>query len=146
MPPSDPTASLCAHIVPGAAPFAIELVLDDAGGPTDAMVRCRHCGEHWLLEMLDWRSRERLMRVSPLNAARVTALLANLERGSCDSGRAAAEVASATAGVNTLSCLLGLDARDLSITRLVAIPGGQALPRAGWRSLPCDGHWFDLGD
>ena len=31
MPPSDPTASLCAHIVPGAAPFAIELVLDEAG-------------------------------------------------------------------------------------------------------------------
>jgi len=76
----------------------------------------------------------------------VTALLANLERGSCDSGRAAAEVASATAGVKTLSCLLGLDARDLSITRLIAIPAGQAVPRAGWRLLHCDGQWFDLGD
>jgi len=146
MPPSDPAASLCAHIVPGAAPFAIELVLDDAGGPTDALVRCRFCDEHWLLEMVDWRGRERLMRVSPVNAARVTALLANLERGSCDSSRAVAEVASATAGVKPLSCLLGLDARDLSITRLVAIPGGQALPRVGWRTLPCDGHWFDLED
>lgn len=145
MPPSDPLASLCAHIVPGAAPFAIELVLDEAGGPTDAVVRCRFCDQHWLMEMLDWRGRERLMRVSPLNTARVTTLLANLERGSCDSSRAAAEVASATAGVMALSCLLGLDARDLSITRLVAIPAGRAVPRAGWRLLPCDGRWFDLG-
>ncbi len=145
MPTSAPHASLCAHIVPGAAPFAIELVLDEAGGPTDAVVRCRHCGEHWLLEMLDWRSRERLMRVSPLNAARVTTLLANLERGSCDNGRAAAEVASAIAGVMALPCLVGIDAHDLSITRLIAIPAGQALPRAGWRLLHCDGQWFDLG-
>jgi hypothetical protein len=143
MPPSDPAASLCAHIVPGEAPFAIELVLDDAGGPTDALVRCRHCGAHWLLEMLDWRGRERLMRVSPLCASRVTALLANLERGSCDSGRAAAEVASATASVIALPCLLALDGRDFSITRLLALPPEQQMPRAGWRALPCDGRWFD---
>ena len=38
-----------------------------------------------------------------------------------------------------------IDARDLSITRLIAIPAGQAVPRAGWRLLHCDGQWFDLG-
>jgi hypothetical protein len=146
MPSEKAHPTLCAHIAPGATVFELVLVLDDAAGPTDAVVRCRHCGAHWLLEMLDWLERERLMRMTPLNAKHTQTLIANLERGSCDIRRAGVEAASVFNGMARLQCLIAIDARDFSVTRLLRVPKELTLPAASWRSLPCTGRWFELAD
>jgi hypothetical protein len=91
---------LCDHLQPNGWPFEVELVIDEQMGFTDALVTCRTCGAPYLLEMLDWRGRQRLMRVSTVESSRVTPLLHNLGRGSCDLRRAAAEVRQLQAGAD----------------------------------------------
>ena len=71
---------------------AAELVLDEHLGITDALMRCRDCGRFYLLEMLDWRERRRVMRVAPLETPAAERLIRDLTRGSCDVNRAGAEV------------------------------------------------------
>jgi hypothetical protein len=138
-----PHPPLCDHLQPNGWPFEVELIIDEQMGFTDALVTCRTCGAPYLLEMLDWRGRQRLMRVSTVESGRVTGLLHNLGRGSCDLRRAAAEVQQLQAGAEFSPWLLLLDATAMRIEAIVPVPKSARLPTAGWRALPCDGWWID---
>ncbi len=137
-----PHPPLCDHVQPDTWPFDVELVIDEQIGFTDALVACRTCGTAYLLEMLDWRLRQRLMRVSTVESSRVAGLLRNLGRGSCDLKRAGAEVQQLQAGATFSPWLLLLDATAMRIEAIVPVPADRKLPTDGWRALPCDGSWI----
>ena len=132
---------LCDHVQPDGWPFEVELVIDEQMGFTDALVACRTCGSPYLLEMLDWRDRLRLMRVSTVESSRAAGLLHNLGRGSCDVGRAGAELQQLQTSTTFSPWLLLMDAGAMRITALVPVPEMPHLPAASWRALPCDGSW-----
>lgn len=136
---SDPT--LCDHVEAGGWPFDTELVLDAQLQPTDLLVRCRECRRPYLLELLDQRGRDQVMRISVLQPAAVDRLLHNLQRGSCDPQRAGAEVHHLRTGSRFAPRLLLVDSSGPRITALVATT--KILPGASWRELPCDGSWVD---
>jgi hypothetical protein len=129
-------------VQPDSWPFDIELVIDEQVGFTDALVSCRTCGSAYLLEMLDWRGHQRLMRVSTVDSRRVQRLLHDIGRGSCDPKRAGAEVQHLQTSSTYSRWLLLIDARKVRITALVPVPPDRALPTASWRQLPCDGSWL----
>lgn len=135
-------SELCEHVQPGTWPFEVELVIDEQLGFTDALVSCRRCGAHYLLEMLDWRGHHRLMRVATVASERVRALLHDLGRGSCDPKRAGASVEQVQAGAAFTPWLLLLDARAMRIEAIRPVPNGRKLPTVSWRALPCDGSWI----
>jgi len=137
-----PESPLCEHVEPGGWPFTVELVLDEQIGFTDALVTCRTCGAAYLLEMLDWRGRQRLMRVSTVESERTARLLHNLGRGSCDVRRAGAEVEALKSSSTFSPWLLLMDATATHLEALLPVPETLALPSASWRELPCDGGWL----
>lgn len=139
-----PHPPLCDHVQPDTWPFEVELVIDEQVGFTDALVACRTCGAPYLLEMLDWRGRQRLMRISTIDSARVAELLHNLGRGSCDLKRAGAEVQQLQTSATFAPWLLLIDATAMRIDSILPVPEGRRLPAASWRELPCDGSWFPL--
>lgn len=133
---------LCDHVQPGGWPFVVELVIDEQMGFTDALVACRTCGTSYLLEMLDWRDRERLMRVSTVDSRRAAGLLRNLDRGSCDLRRAGEEIQQFQSSSTFAPWLLRIDATAMRIESIQAVPPGTRLPTATWRELRCDGGWL----
>jgi len=135
---------LCEHLQPGSWPFEIELVIDEQFGFTDALVACRTCGRRYLLEMLDWRERLRVMRVAVVDHAQTAGLLRTLDRGSCDVRRGGAELQHLQSSAERSGWLLLIDARALRITGIAPAPATPRPPVAGWRELPCDGRWLDL--
>jgi len=135
---------LCEHLQPGTWPFEIELVIDEQFGFTDVLVACRTCGRGYLLEMLDWRDRLRVMRVAPVEDTQAQGLLRTLDRGSCDIRRAGAELQHLRASTRHSDWLLLIDARELRVTGIASAPATPRLPGASWRELPCDGRWLDL--
>jgi len=141
-PAVQPHPPLCDHVQPGGWPFEIELVIDEQIGFTDALVSCRTCGSAYLLEMLDWKAHERLMRVSTVDSGRVRRLLHDIGRGSCDPKRARAEVQHLQTSSTYSPWLLLIDSRDVRITGLVPVPPDTPLPTPSWRQLPCDGSWL----
>ncbi|MEQ8858356.1 MAG: hypothetical protein RIC56_06895 [Pseudomonadales bacterium] len=136
-------SALCEHVRPGDWPLRADLVLDDHLGPTDALMSCRLCGRVYLLEMLDWRGRERVMRMSLLAPEHAAGLIHDLGRGSCDAARAAAEIDHARSRARPLPWLLRLDAGGPTILGLAPLPPDTRLPSVSWRELPCDGRWVD---
>ncbi len=134
---------LCDHVQSGGWPFVVELVIDEQMGFTDALVACRTCGTSYLLEMLDWRDRERLMRVSTVDSSRVAGLLRNLDRGSCDLRRASAEVQQLQTSATFSPWLLLMDSTTMRIVGVVPVPPDRMMPTDSWRALPCDGSWVD---
>jgi hypothetical protein len=135
--------ALCDHVKPGSWPFAVELTLDEHLGPTDALVTCRDCGQSYLLEMLDWRGDQRVMRVSVLDAAAAARVIRDLTRGSCDIRRAGAEIHHLQTQSVFSPWLLLIDARRGVIDGVVPLSPDTRLPGASWRELPCDGRWVD---
>lgn len=135
--------TLCAHLQPGTWPLRVELVLDDHLGPTDALLACRHCERVYLLEMLDWRDRQRVMRVAVMDGAEAARLIRDLTRGSCDVSRAGAELQHAVSRTRFAPWLLLIDPSGPRIDGLAPVPAGTRLPGASWRDLPCDGSWVD---
>ena len=135
--------SLCEHLTPGPYPFDITLVLDDHLGPTEALIRCRSCQRHYLLEMLDWRGDQRLFRLSQPFAAATEILLKDLARGSCDLNRATEEVRQFSLASTRLPVLLLVDARAQTVLSLSEVAPGTHIPGTGWRDLPCDGSWIE---
>jgi hypothetical protein len=133
----------CAHLEAGAWPVRLELVLDEAMGFTDALVRCRVCERPYLLEMLDEDAGTRLMRVAAVDSDLAEGTLHDLSRGSCDVARAGAQVHQLQTASVFSRVLLWIDPKVPVILALVPVPGGRQLPAAGWRSLPCDGSWID---
>lgn len=135
--------SVCAHLHAGTWPLTIRLVLDDHLGPTDYVASCTSCGRTYLLEMLDWRDPLRLLRLAVLAADHAARLIRDLERGSCDSGRAAAEIEHTRSSAAVLPWLLLVDIRGPRIDALVPAPNDRRVPNASWRELTCDGSWVD---
>jgi len=134
---------LCEHLRPGAWPLTIRLVLDDHLGPTDYLASCTECGRTYLLEMLDWRDPLRLLRLAVLDAEHAARLIHDLERGSCDAGRAGAEIEHARSTAAVLPWLLLVDIRGPGIEAVVPAPADRSVSGAGWRELACDGSWVD---
>ncbi len=136
-PSSENTA--CEHLAratPGEFPFAVEMVLDGQSGFTDAIVRCRTCGQAYLIEMLDWeppRFVRRTFRVSLLDDAVVARYAHNRERASCDLKRAAAEwyAVQTQARLTNLSIVLNVD--DATLVSVRAVPQDTDIPMAHWR-------------
>jgi len=133
---------LCSHVQPGSWPFEIALVIDEQVGFTDALVTCRTCGDAYLLEMLDWQDRLRVMRTSTVERARVAGLLRDLARGSCDIRRAGAELQHVQTSSSFTPWLLVIDAVAVRIVAIVPVPATTHLPAVSWRALPCDGSWL----
>jgi len=131
--------SLCNHFKAGSWPFRIELVLDDHLGPTEALICCSVCERAYLLELLDWADNLRLFRVAEPGADATRLLLKDLERGSCDLGRAGEEVRQFALVSERLPELLLLDMNDRQIVRRVVVTDPDSIPRGNWRDLPCDG-------
>lgn len=144
MPAAQSHPPLCDHVQPDTWPFEVELVIDEQVGFTDALVACRTCGTAYLLELLDWRGRQRLMRISTVDSARVAGLLHNLGRGSCDLKRAGAEVQQLQTSATFAPWLLLMDSIAMRIESILPVPADRRLPTASWRELPCDGGWFPL--
>jgi hypothetical protein len=134
--------SICSHLIPGPYPFETVLVLDDHLGPTDWLVRCRACPTTYLLEMLDWDGPRRLYRLRAPAAAAVAGLVRDLERGSCDLSRAAAEAQHFTLSSQSLPTLALLDLRASTLVATIEVPRGTHIPSASWRELPCDSSWI----
>lgn len=134
---------VCGHVRPGQWPFRVELVLDDQLGFTEALVRCRHCGATYLLNMMDWRGPVRVMRMAPLARVHADALIRDLTRGSCDVHRAGAEVQHVRRLAPFSRTLLLMDTGGPLIEALVEVPADVRVPAASWRELPCDGEWVD---
>jgi len=125
-----------AHAQPGEFPFAIEMVLDGQSGFTDAIVRCRTCGQAYLIEMLDWsgkRFERRTFRVSLLDDAVVARYAHNRERASCDLKRAAAEWYAVQTQARLTNLQIALDVDDATLLDASALPLDTDIPMAHWR-------------
>ncbi|MEQ8484557.1 MAG: hypothetical protein RIB46_09355 [Pseudomonadales bacterium] len=136
-------ADLCPHVETGTWPWRVELVLDEHLGITDALVRCRTCQRTYLLEMLDWQGGTRVMRVAGVDPGMADRTVHDLGRGSCDVGRAGAQVHQLRSASVFSRWLLWVDLRQPAILAVVPVPQDPPLPSASWRSLPCDGRWVD---
>lgn len=137
------TPALCAHLVAGPCPWETELVIDDHLGPTECLVGCRVCGRPFLLEMLDWAGSRRLFRVRAPSPAAVAGLTRDLNRGSCDLGRAREEIRHVSLSSDRVPALLLYDTKTATLLARVTLGGAGEVPWAGWRELPCDGRWIE---
>lgn len=137
------TGDICEHVRTGSWPFQTELVLDEHLGVTDALMLCRDCGRAYLLEMLDWRGSERVMRLAPQDAERARRLVRDLTRGSCDVNRAGAQVQHMRTATPFSRRLLLVDTKGPVIDAIATVPPDLKIPGASWRELPCDGSWVD---
>lgn len=132
----------CEHLQSGPSPLRVECVFDEQFGFTDCLASCRDCHASYLLEMLDWQGDLRLFRVSRPDPAHSARLLKDLERGSCDIRRAAAEAEQFRLANASGSLLLLMDMTGPRIEAVVEPEPGVRVPRASWRDLPCDGSWI----
>jgi len=129
----------CTHVanaVPGSTPLTIVRVLDEVGGVTDAIVRCKDCAAAYLIELLDWSGPAKLTRtyrVSLVDEALLARFLKNLDRGSCDIRRAPAEKQSFESQTRLAPLTLTLRATDLSIISTERLSGEADMPMGGWR-------------
>ncbi|MGE0624959.1 MAG: hypothetical protein AB7I04_13850 [Pseudomonadales bacterium] len=130
---------LCPHIRPGPCPWETELVIDDHLGPTESLIACRTCGRAYLLEMLDWSGSLRLFRVRAPEGAAIALLTRDLNRGSCDLGRAREEVRHVSLASDRVAELLLYDTQAASLVERIALIDPGDVPWAGWRELACDG-------
>lgn len=129
----------CEHLVApthAAWPFVIEMTLDGQSGPTDAIVRCRTCGQAYLIEMLNWSGahfERRTFRTSLLDDVVVARYSHNRNSTSCDLKRAAAEwyAVQTQARLTSLEITLDVDASTLIGARL--LPPDTDIPMAHWR-------------
>jgi len=143
--------ALCPHSAAlragdAAPPIAHALLWQD--GAVDAVVRCARCGEHALLRLLDWAPPGFTLRVyslAALRAADSALFLRNLERGSCQVGRASAELDALVAAAGPSERLIALDvARDRVVASGPLPVGASGEPAAFPARLPRaeDAGWF----
>ena len=130
----------CAHLVtsePEPFPFAVEIVLDDQAGITDAIIRCNTCRQGYLIEMLDWSGpqlRQRTYRTSLLDDDVVERYMHNRTRGSCDVNRASAEWFAVQAQARLTDLELTLDVQNARLVGARRLPSGTDIPMAHWRT------------
>jgi hypothetical protein len=134
-----PTATACAHLAdanPGSYPFRIDTVLDEQGGITDAIVRCAHCGQAYLIELLDWSGRaleRRRFRTSLLDDTVIERFQHNRRRGSCDVNRSAAEWFAVQSQARLTDLELTLDILHTELLTARRLPPHSDVPMAHWR-------------
>lgn len=58
---------------------------------TAGIVRCRHCNQHYLVELAETEGNNQFFHVRILDAYLAAQTLASLQKGSCDVNRAASE-------------------------------------------------------
>jgi hypothetical protein len=146
--------SLCAHLAalaPGPAPFTIapEEILDWYDGPMQAVARCRTCGACGWLEYLDWdldgEQRLRIFALAAIGEADVALYLRDRARGSCDAGRAPAELEALAASAGPFERLVAVDLAGPSVVAASNLEPGFTVP-AGWSldRIPKrdDNRWF----
>lgn len=115
--------ALCTHLasaLPGTAPFALEPgeILAWSDGPLEAVVRCRVCGACAWLERVerDEQSTPRRFVLAGLCAEDVALYFRNRARGSCDVGRASAELEALAASRGAFERLIALDTETLELS------------------------------
>jgi hypothetical protein len=143
--------ALCAHLASlasGEAAPEVSHAFLFQDGPIDAIVRCRACGAHALLRLLDWAPPTYSLRVyvlAPLRGEDVALYLRDVARGSCQVSRASAELAALIAAAGRNERLVALDlarervAAGVPLARGIASEPGEfpaRLPRSA------DAHWF----
>ncbi len=143
--------SLCAHLAALAAGDATPEIAHAflwQDGPIDAIARCRACGAHALLRLLDWAPPAFSLRVYTLAALRAEdgeLFLRNLARGSCQVSRASAELNALVAAAGANERLVALDlAHERVAASAAPRPGESSEPAAFPERLPRDGdtRWF----
>jgi hypothetical protein len=139
------SSELCVHITTAANepyPFELDFVLDDQSGFTDAVVECRTCAQHVLLEMLEWSGKhyeERVYRTSLVPTDAVVRFRKNLARGSCDVKRAGAEAHAFTHLAELTPWLVALDLGKRVMLGATRLPSGTDVPIVSWRELLAGG-------
>jgi len=136
--------TLCDHLKADTWPLRIDQVFATHLTFAEALVSCTVCQQAYLLELLDVRNAERLFRVSVADQSLTTALLHNLNRGSCDLERARAEFDHFRLQCQRLNALLWLDTSGPILVGVVTTD--SPLPVDCWHDLPCDSRWFDKLD
>jgi hypothetical protein len=146
-----PELALCSHLSElraGAEAPQLAHALLWQDGPIDAVVRCARCGAHALLRMLDWappRFDRRVYSLAALRAEDSALYLRNLERGSCQVGRASAELDALVAAAGPSERLVALDVDRERVVASAALPAGaRGEPEAFPARLPSgpDERWF----
>ena len=147
----NPELALCAHfagLATGDAPPEIAHAFLFQDGPIDAIARCRACGSHALLRLLDWAPPSFALRVyslAGLRAEDAALYLRNLERGSCQVSRASAELDALIAAAGPSTRVLALDiARERIVASGARAAGAGGEPGAWPARLPreSDARWF----
>jgi hypothetical protein len=135
----DPTSLACEHLItddPVPFPFDVEMVLDGVSGFTDAIVRCRSCGQAYLIEMLDWwgaRFQRRTFRTSLLGNDVVAQYAHNRQRSSCDLKRASAEWYAVQTESKLTPLRITLDLETSQQIESRVLPADADIPMGHWR-------------
>jgi hypothetical protein len=119
--------ALCAHLaaaVPGAAPFTLapDEIVAWWDGPVEAVVRCRSCGACGWLQLVD-RDPQQELRMFALAALRtddVALYFRDRARGSCDVGRARAELEALAASAGPFERLVTLNEEASELVAVTA--------------------------
>ena len=113
------------------ATLEVRCEIDGDNGITDAVIVCS-CGQHALINLLDWtgpRLARRVFSVSLLGADPVGVFLRNMRSDYCDLTRKAAEVAALAATAEGAAAVLAADTPEL---RVLAVEQ-TAVRRPFWR-------------
>ncbi|HEY8123706.1 MAG TPA: GNAT family N-acetyltransferase [Myxococcota bacterium] len=147
----NPELALCAHFARLAErdlPPEVAHAFLFQDGPIDAVVRCRDCGAHALLRLLDWAPADfslRIFGLAALRAADSALFLRDLERGSCQVARAATELAALVAAAGPTGRIVAIDfARERVVASAPAPRGMRSEPDEFPARLPRadDERWF----
>ncbi len=143
--------TLCGHLAeagPGARSFETVHALVWQDGPIDAIARCRECGAHALVSLVDWappRFALRVYSVAGVADRDVALYMRNAERGSCDVSRAAAELEALWACAGPPARLIAVDVRRDAIVASCEAPPEPFAAQRGWPERlpsPTDSRWF----
>ncbi len=136
----DPGAKICDHLAaaqPGDTPLVVDVALDDAGGMTDALVRCSACDASYLIELLSWRGPKfglRTFRLSTVCEADAALYRRDIARGSCDLNRADAERTALEQQARLSSCIIELDVDGMRMLRFEDVGADADISVASWRT------------
>jgi hypothetical protein len=133
-----PSVTPCPHLERGKLDTAF--VLDDYLGIAEAVTRCAHCDQYYVLELLDISGSARAWRLAPLDAASASALIHDLTRGSCDVNRAATQIHAIKSQCPLCDCYISSATGSLSDLHVHKVV--NPLPVCAWRELPLDGAWI----
>jgi len=133
-----PHLSPCEHLQHGR--LEICRVLDEWLGVAEAIASCSVCGRDYLLELLDIDGSRRAWRLTPLDPVAAKQLVHDLNSGSCDANRAAAEVYAVKAAQPPSPVVVVSE--DGALVGLRRVDTADAQPGTHWRELALDGRWL----